>query len=53
MTHPVLAELAQPDDYDDLPESLKQLFSRLEYGWLPDGAKATLVQRETEPDWRE
>ncbi len=47
MTHPALAELAEPDDYDELPESRKQRFSRHEYGWLADGAKATLVQRVT------
>ena len=36
-----------------LPESLKQIFTPNEYAWLSDERKATLVQRETEPDWRE
>lgn len=53
MTHPVLAEIAQPDNYDELPEALKGIYSRAEYLWLSDDRKATLVQRETEPDWRE
>ena len=53
MTHPVLAELAHPDDFDELPEAVRHLFSRHEFAWLPDASKAVLVQRETEPDWRE
>ena len=53
MTHPVLAEIAKPDDYDELPEGLKSVYSREEFHWLTDAGKATLVQRECEPDWRE
>ena len=53
MTHPVLAEIATPDAYDELPEALKDAFTRTEYLWLADDTKAVLVQRECEPDWSE
>jgi hypothetical protein len=49
--NPVLAEtLAGKDPYDDLPVSIKHYYTRTEYLWLSDLEKATLVQRETEPD---
>lgn len=42
-----------PDDYDSLPESVRQYYSREEYLWLSDEQKANLVQSETEPEWEE
>lgn len=52
--HPVLAEVIGEGGiavhYDALPEALKQVYSPAEHAWLSDHEKATLVQRETEPD---
>ena len=39
------------DPYDQLPESIRQYYSRREYLWLTDAQKADLMQRETEPEW--
>lgn len=41
------------DPYDELPESIKAVYSRREWLWLSDAEKGTLVQRETEPEWAE
>ena len=41
------------DDYDQLPEPLKQVYSRREYLWLSDHEKSVCVRRECEPDWIE
>jgi hypothetical protein len=41
----------QDDDYDRLPEPIKASYTRLEYLWLSDAEKATLVQHECEPEW--
>lgn len=46
-------ELLEDDDYNALPEPLKNAYSRDEFLWLSDKEKATLVQRECEPDWTE
>lgn len=40
-------------DYDNLPEPIKQLYTPEQYAWLSDAEKATLEQRETEPEWEE
>ena len=45
MTHPVLAEIAQPDDYDELPEAVKGVYSRAEYLWLSGEDDPELVAR--------
>lgn len=37
-------------EYDALPEPIKVVVSRREWAWLSDAEKATLVQRECEPD---
>lgn len=39
------------DDYDELPEVVRQYYSRKEYLWLTDQQKADLIQLETEPEW--
>lgn len=39
------------DDYDRLPEPIKLSYTRVEYLWLPDEAKANLEQNECEPEW--
>ena len=51
----VLEALLEPDhsDYDQLPESIKALYTREEHLWLSDEGKARLLQVETEPDWTE
>lgn len=43
----------QPDGYDELPDVVRQYYSREEYLWLSDEEKARLVQSETEPEWEE
>ena len=45
-----LAENAQ-DDYEQLPEPIKMIYTRTEYLWLSDAEKAGIVQRECEPDY--
>ena len=45
-----LAENAQ-DDYEQLPEPIKTIYTRVEYLWLSDAEKADLVQRECEPEF--
>jgi hypothetical protein len=47
------ADLIDGDDYDGLPDGIKLSLSRIEYMWLSDHEKATLVQTECEPDWNE
>lgn len=47
--NPVLAELLE-EPYDQLPEPIKRSYTRDEYLWLSDAEKATLVQRECEPE---
>lgn len=42
-----------PQGYQDLPECVRMRYTEREWLWLPMSEKATLVQRETEPDWIE
>lgn len=37
-------------DYDALPEAIKHYYSWVQYQWLSDAEKASLIERETEPD---
>ena len=48
----ILSDLS-PDDYDQLPLSIRSMFSREEFMWLPDDRKALITQTETEPEWEE
>lgn len=43
--------VAKQDDYDELPEPIKQMCSREEYLWMSDAQKARLVEQECEPEW--
>lgn len=43
--------LAEQDDYEQLPEAIKQMYTRTEYLWLSDAEKCLLVQTECEPEW--
>lgn len=45
-----LAE-AGHDEYDALPEPIKEIYSRKEYLWLTDEQKAGLIDQECEPEW--
>ncbi len=38
------------DAYAELPMALRMKYTRTEYDWLSDDEKATLVQRECEPE---
>ena len=38
------------DDYEALPECIRQYYSRQEYLWLSDQQKQDLLRAETEPD---
>ena len=46
-------DLIDEDDYEGLPDGIKLTLSRIEYMWLSDHEKATLVERTCEPDWTE
>lgn len=48
-----LRNLGPRDAYDALPESIKAVYSRKEWLWLSDAEKASLEQRETEPEHTE
>lgn len=37
--------------YDELPDPVRQYYSRQDYMWLTDEQKAHLIQTETEPEW--
>lgn len=37
-------------EYDKLPESIRAIYSREQYAWLSDYDRATLIERETEPE---
>lgn len=39
------------DPYDELPEAIRQYYSRSEYLWLTDNQKTDLIADETEPEW--
>lgn len=52
MSSPTDADSSTPaGPYDDLPDAIKQYYSRSEYLWLTDSQKSTLQQDETEPEW--
>jgi hypothetical protein len=57
MNHSMIANIMEEtvgmDDYDTLPVSIRALYTKQEWLWLPDSSKATLEQRECEPDWEE
>lgn len=38
------------DDYEELPECIKALYTPKEYLWLSGEEKARLIQTETEPE---
>lgn len=44
---------SQASRYADLPESIRATYPYDEWVWLSDEEKATLEQRETEPEWEE
>jgi hypothetical protein len=49
--NPVLAEvLAGEDPYDEVPLCVRQYYTREQWLWLSDHEKATLIERETEPE---
>ena len=41
----------ESSEYDDLPEAVRQYYSRTEYLWLSEHRKQLLLQDETEPEW--
>lgn len=45
-----LSESGQ-DEYDALPDPIKDIYSRQEYLWLSDEQKASLIDQECEPEW--
>lgn len=45
--------ISQHDGYEELPEPVKQYYTREQYLWLSDEEKAKLVRTETEPEWEE
>ena len=45
-----MLDLEERDDYDELPQAIKDRYSRKNYMWLPNEIKRDLVQLETEPD---
>lgn len=52
MSSPMDESLATASDpYDQLPEAIRQYYSRNEYLWLSDDQKAHLIETETEPEW--
>lgn len=48
--NPLLRESAEAQGYDGLPEAIKSIYTPREYAWLSDAEKATLIERETEPE---
>lgn len=49
----VIQAVTEKDDYEALPVPVKAGYSRKQFLWLSDQEKATLVQRETEPEFCE
>jgi hypothetical protein len=41
------------EEYEALPESIKDTYSLKEYRCLTDADRASLIERETEPEWEE
>lgn len=50
---PALREATGLSEYDELPETVRCGYTLREWQWLSDAEKATLVRRETEPEWVE
>ena len=46
-----LEDAQKEDDYDRLPEPIKQMCTRHEYLWMSDEQKAGLTDQECEPEW--
>ena len=42
--------MAREDDYDRLPQAIRDVYARHEYQWLTESQKASLIQIETEPE---
>lgn len=40
-------------EYDDLPETIRRLYTPKQYAWLTDGQKAGLFDNELEPGYTE
>jgi len=51
--NPIIQGVTEKDDYEALPVPVKAGYSRKQFLWLSDQEKATLVQRETEPEFCE
>jgi hypothetical protein len=47
------SESGNPPGYDDLPASIRAIYSPKEYSWLNAQQKADLVRMETEQEWDE
>jgi hypothetical protein len=47
--------MSEPTDprYDQLPETIKRIYSQPEWVWLTDEQKQNLQAQETEPEWDE
>lgn len=39
------------DEYDALPDSVRQYYSYDEYRWMSEAQRADLIQSNTEPDY--
>lgn len=48
---PQLADAMAPQQYEELPECIKDQYSVREWLWLSDTEKARLIQNETEPEY--
>lgn len=51
--NPIIQGVTERDDYEALPVPVKAGYSRKQFLWLSDHEKATLIQRETEPEFCE
>jgi hypothetical protein len=47
---PGVSERAVQDQYQELPASIRAIYSQLEYAWLSDAEKADLIRYCTEPE---
>jgi len=45
--------LEQTDDYDSLPEAIRQFYTKQQWEWMTDDQKKSIVQDNTEPEWDE
>ena len=48
--NPIIGQVIESKEYEELPLSIKSAYTLKEFLWLSDFEKATLVQRETEPE---